>query len=78
MTFSRCSVCKQPVGHILTSKRTNEINENGEPVFKKEMMNGGNHNLDSDVVKAALFLATASLGAATTTYAGGGSPDPRR
>lgn len=35
--------------------------------FKQELMKG-THNLDSDTIKAALFLTSGSVGAATTAY----------
>lgn len=39
--------------------------------FKKELLTK-THNLDSDTIKAALYLATASIGAATTAYSSTG------
>lgn len=36
--------------------------------FKSELL-GGIHDLDTDVIKMALFTSTATLGAATTAYA---------
>lgn len=36
--------------------------------FKLELVNGGIHDIDNDVLKLALFANTATLGASTTAY----------